>query len=850
MRGMRILGKYLGFLLCLNLFCCVLSVSSLAEEQEGKEIHIVWDTSASMIRTQSNKESTKRWAEADYALKAFSAIIGEQDQLKLFPMEEIDSPVSGMKPREIVTGDRQKRVDDLTKNLYRQKISTYTYYGTVDAAAQSDWAVGTQRWLVVITDGDFTAYAKKGSKKYPRTDEQLKDKLNQLLENDPTLHIIYLRLGSLGNSKPSGLNSRLYWLSQGKDDKIADLLLDVSKIIFNRADIPENQIHKSAEEISINLKIPIRELIVFVQSADGSFKDTGHEIQKRAPAAVNGTGASFAAPQEDNEEEWPDIEGYPGKEKIEKVKFADDSGSMRVYTAEGDTGIMPEGEYVFENNTQYTYSFFYTPAVDISVEMTQDGSVIEGDELEAGPCKLKVILRNSLTKEVLEDTRDYFKKEDFKITVEYAGAASETICAEETTLDLVPGTVTLTAGTTHGESDPIVKTVLEPPIPVSIEAELLQNHYFEESGRENPSARLSLSAQENINNIPLTDLTWTASSESLAWNVEASVDGNGWILYPVLEKEQMRQYSNSTYHVKLTLSTSRRIRSEAAEVEIRLEHKPQILTVSADSAESVSAWSLYRGREMQIRLNYLYGEGEDAVSLDTGEIEKLTAQVGAESLKTASIQEDPFELLIQPGKQWMDFKGESESIYINASYDCGGTLSSTEEGAYVVIRVKPMTARQKWLEKWLPVMIKGLEILCNVLLALFLLWLAAWYISVCHLQISVPLNVRLYRNRDRAILNCKEKNKFLRCLFLQNKVKFDMGAEDSPLLKTIILARKRGGGYEIQNYEEFDSEEYELNGEPITGYIRMVDTGSVLTVLEDGMKKWDFTVEERGWGGN
>ena len=919
--------------------------------QPPKDIHIVWDTSGSMVAPADKSKRlvpTDVWAKAYYALEAFTAIVEAEDSISIYPMSmDLDEkPVEP--PFRIMGQSGQDRVDKVMKALSNLPITLHTYFRTVERASQRDWMEGYQRWLVIITDGVFTrSYGREGigdSGFYPRKEEGLLETLKDMLNEDPTLHIIYLNIGKEGQRNQvipdDAGGGRLHWLSQKSGMNVTEMMLEVSQIL---SDLDRAAFHVQGDtrEVKVTLPFPAKRLVMFVQSGSGDLKEASANgdlsvsgNRSGNTALDKGTGNDAAAfPDIDGKQygwnsditvfesprksDGPDIVTYArnhfsaNKANLnltkEDLKTINSSGAVSIFSPEDGKRNIASGEYSFPYKDGYVYSFFYVPDVAVTVELRQNDatfsqSVLDpqnvlasanpANTIKTGTYDLEIVLKDPETGEPLTGSEGNFADQDFSITITDQNG-TRSYYQRMVTETLAPGEVTIEGQCPLGGSG---QEKWEVKIPVRVVCEDGQTIVLEDMEEETVLPKIFLIPMEEGYEAALEDfkcqLTWGNDAEkwgdaaenaaentaenaaentagniavelekALTWKIIPTNAADGWFFYPASSKENLRRVANGSYRLQLTVDTDNRvfwIENPSQEITVSFMHKPRTLSVGLEQSEQISAWELYwrgvfsRGEISTsackaFELTYLLGA--DPLS-DESDREWLTASAKEHDLEgfLDIVEERPFQLLLKPGRQWWKYRGDSLRLEVRAEYDSGGTKSRTSTGGYVECRVEPLTNGQRG-------MILGFWVLLALAILLVMVKFFAWIFGVLIFKIWIPPSLCVYRCISGRRERCRRKAGLRERLLFSRKATFytfgkrpKVGKEADWEFPNITLKRLRRGKYQIVNYEEFEGEQYKLNGDPITELHCVMVDGSVLRACDrDNGGHCDWSKESAVW---
>ena len=226
-----------------------LCVSAGAETYiPSRTINLVYDDSGSMIR--SNSVYLDRWCQAKYAMEVFAGMLGENETLNIYFMSDYVNSMTAP-PKLVLRGSKDASVTEANVKKIHDTITdvSETPFDSVKKAYEDLKKVNTdERWLVVLTDGEFTGTSNA------RVENYFYDCVK-----DGKTRVMMLSMGADAAVIKSNPDKNIYF-EQALDSK--DILSKITRIcnrIFQSNALPIN----SANEVSFN--IPMSQLIVFAQ---------------------------------------------------------------------------------------------------------------------------------------------------------------------------------------------------------------------------------------------------------------------------------------------------------------------------------------------------------------------------------------------------------------------------------------------------------------------------------------------------------------------------------------------------------------------------------------------------------
>lgn len=382
MRAKRFLTVFLAM--------CLLTVSlavlpTQAKESPARQIALVYDDSGSMIFNDAD-EYQENWYRAKYAMEVFAAMMGEKDTMTVFPMSFYRTSVEGSSAPITLRGEQT--AEERVKTLHEMN---HDYLGTpfnsVRAACsflqQAD--SGSEKWLVVLTDGAFEGVPGEGTEGFLR---------QQAAQGG--FKVIYMAMGSAAVSINSDPAAGLYSYPAATSGDILSSVTQVANQVFSRRALPAEQIVSGEDSLTIRLDVPVSELILFVQGEEvevGSIQDA---------AGMNSWSASTKTRVKYSDQLPPNYsdEAHRGKATFDNSL----QGLLADFVPEQP---MPTGEYTIKVSNASQAEIYYTPYVEVGVRLTDafgNQWELKGDtsSLYSGNYTAEAYLVDPITGEQLE----------------------------------------------------------------------------------------------------------------------------------------------------------------------------------------------------------------------------------------------------------------------------------------------------------------------------------------------------------------------------------------------------------------------------------------------------------------
>lgn len=268
--------KILSVFFSLLLICSVFITESVvihaasaggSTKKRTREIHVVYDDSGSMVRNKVNDtyEYNTRWSEAKYALEVFVGMMGETDTMTIYPMSSYSSGAKVSKISLKGTDSSNSRIKAVNKmNGYKGKFLN-TPLKTVEEAARFKKSKADDKWLVILTDGEFGDADGKSYKDITT----VKNKILSYAAKDSGINVAYVPIGEAIEIDKTNDSQNFYTPDAGTTS-ILDKVKDIAKIVFNYQTIT---LSKSQGSFSLKPDIPISKFIIFAQGKNVKIGD-------------------------------------------------------------------------------------------------------------------------------------------------------------------------------------------------------------------------------------------------------------------------------------------------------------------------------------------------------------------------------------------------------------------------------------------------------------------------------------------------------------------------------------------------------------------------------------------------
>lgn len=327
--------KFIHIIIAIVIISGIIELPSVVyanDNAPSRVVNLVYDDSGSMIENNNGKK-VDTWCQAKYAMEVLSAMLSENDTMNVYVMSDFESGTSG-EPRIVLNGD-----NDIKSNVKKihNMVTTAgnTPFNSV-RKAESDLKSlkADEKWLVVLTDGEFEDGAIK------------QEKIDEFFSGKPDdIKILYLGMGADAGKITANENKNIYYYKAKNNNEILDKITDIGQRVFNR-----DRLDVESKTKTISFDIPMKELIVFAQ---GESVDIGEISDK--------TGKSFKSA------DLPVTVQYSKKAANNYSDIIIDKtlrGSIATFQ-----GSYPAGKYDLDVSGAKTIEVYYKPDVEITASL-------------------------------------------------------------------------------------------------------------------------------------------------------------------------------------------------------------------------------------------------------------------------------------------------------------------------------------------------------------------------------------------------------------------------------------------------------------------------------------------------
>ncbi len=343
----------------------------------SRTINLVYDDSGSMILSDDNVY-VDRWCQAKYAMEVFAAMLGEKDTLNIFFMSDYASSSASKTPGLTLQGSKEASVTEGNVKQVHDILTSPSgtpYAAVQDAYRQLQDVTTDEKWLVVLTDGEFA----------DRPIEQVGADFKEYAA-DGSVKVMMLAMGSVPvkNLGVDGVDG-VFAEAAGSGNEILGKLTGICNQIFQNNEL-------KLSDLSAKVTVPMSELIVFAQGKNVSID-----------SVTDSAGNTFKPTSNVNVM-------YSTKPSVDGAAYSDDpkvvvADDLIGYVATFDTYLAP-GDYTFNVTGADSVNVYYKPHVTIAAYLyDEDGKEVTAEEhLVAGTYTVQYGFLDASTGEKVEDT--------------------------------------------------------------------------------------------------------------------------------------------------------------------------------------------------------------------------------------------------------------------------------------------------------------------------------------------------------------------------------------------------------------------------------------------------------------
>ncbi len=362
-------------------------ISARAAEETSRLIHVVYDDSGSMYQYDfynqdggySHTEYYDKWCRARYAMEVFAAMMEERDEMRIYLMSE-----RGRRTLQVNGSDLpQDRIDRIHSMA---DGASGTYYETVTAAYDSLMSESgfTEKWLVILTDGDFEGSGEQEWKPASELDAAFAKFAAS------GVRIVYLAIGEEVREMPaSDPGAGIIARHAAGSGEILSSVTDICNTIYERQQLPESYYTFAGNTLTLDFDIPMERIFILCQGED---------------AALSGEDAATFRRVSDGSVRYS--EEIPARYSSSRGQIPvarDLTGALAEFVSASPETPIPAGQYVFSLAGAASVQIYCQPAVQLALRVSQDGEEIpNGGKLLPAACSAEIFFEDPTTGEQLE----------------------------------------------------------------------------------------------------------------------------------------------------------------------------------------------------------------------------------------------------------------------------------------------------------------------------------------------------------------------------------------------------------------------------------------------------------------
>lgn len=416
------------------------------QQANPKHINLVIDDSGSMFFDGSERERLDRWSFAKYSLEAFAALMGPQDSLDVYRMSDFAGAGASRTPELKLSGiqspaERVQLIHELPLE------GGGTPYASVETArADIETNSSDERWLVILTDGEF----KNGGAAVPT--ERVQTELLEFVDSTDAagnkVGVAFLAIGDEAPEIAQGPRDQIFFRQAATSGDLLAQMGGFANRIFERKSLPLDGSLQWSPDLALE------EVIVFAQGAGVDVSGADIAGETRTPDSK--VDVSWT----DNKQIiWPD--GTP----IDPLANEDLVGQIATFSD------VPRGEITFDIQNAARADVFYKPKVRFGVRLIDEqGNLVTDDKLIAGQYTVEYGFMNDECDIVNSPLLD---ADNYRARVFQDGQLIADDVARGTQLEFGPGEAIFNVSATYlggiPATDDIARRFLQPALPSEID---------------------------------------------------------------------------------------------------------------------------------------------------------------------------------------------------------------------------------------------------------------------------------------------------------------------------------------------------------------------------------------------
>lgn len=360
--------RWVGTCLCVALLLLGTAVRRVdAADVPNRVIHVVYDDSGSMFQTGGASVDT--WCQAKYSMEVFAAMLGETDRMNIYYMSDYARGISA-EPRLQLDGGNGVETNVGLVHAEKTVAGGTPFNAVVKAYSDLDAAVAGEKWLIILTDGEF-----QGVEGQAGIDDFLARKTADI-------NVMFLGMGANAGGITEKPNDGIFYVPAQTSSQILKCVTDICTRIFESHKL---EVNVGAKTVSFD--VPMSELTVFAQGANVSIGEIRREDGSSIPNARLPVEVKYSECDATN------FSNQPVKDLMGKIAVFKDDFSA--------------GEYALDVSGAETIEIFYKTNIEVGAYLTdsQGNEVEDISDLAAGEYTLFFSFVKAGTKERVAESK-------------------------------------------------------------------------------------------------------------------------------------------------------------------------------------------------------------------------------------------------------------------------------------------------------------------------------------------------------------------------------------------------------------------------------------------------------------
>ena len=384
-------------MLCGILLCSAPTVSAddagYTKTRKSYEIAVAYDNSGSMYLSGST-----RWSLAKYSMEIFASMLDYEagDKLTIHPMHEVTVDKDKKSKVSEVVVSNIKDIEKITYMHTPNALGT-PYQAVEDAYAALGRSSADEKWLIVLTDGDFD-----NNMSVSKVREDL------LKKTANNVKVQYLGFDVGATSVPKADEKRGFYAAKCDSKTLMSQLIGICNTIFERNILPTE---KYLSENKLTLDLSMKNLIVFIQGEGASV--TSLKSGKTEIAIRSNSG----------QRKYSDVKYSADRPKYGDLSDGKKKTDTTLYGQVVTFDACKAGKYTLDYEGDASkIQIFYEPDVVIKAELlNSDGQAVntDTDKLYTGEYTISAYVADAKTGERIEDS-ELLGDVDIKIYTKYS----------------------------------------------------------------------------------------------------------------------------------------------------------------------------------------------------------------------------------------------------------------------------------------------------------------------------------------------------------------------------------------------------------------------------------------------